>query len=133
MSIRVRSESPSQSKVWRDERPGAQLPLPLQPALAPRGRDRGRLDPPGSVRCRERRDSTVGYLGRLQDRESVGSAKVVMCAVFARPPPSGFLLRRPRRNSEDVVIPLTLPCLPGMGSSLTKYASVALPITCRVI
>src|SRR5271163_3826240 len=52
-SIRVRSESPSRSKAWRDERLGVQLRLPHQPAIEPRARDRERLDPPVSARRHE--------------------------------------------------------------------------------
>src|SRR2546422_4551115 len=63
-SIRVRSESPSRSTAWRDERPGVQLRLPLQPAIAPSARDRGRLDPQASVRDRKstRLNSSHGYI-----------------------------------------------------------------------
>src|SRR6267143_275910 len=93
-----------------DERPGVQLRLPFQLAIAPSGRDRGRLDPPVSVRCRERGASGVGRLARSQDLESADLAKVVTCAAFALLPPSDFRPRRPRRNSEDVVIPFPLPC-----------------------
>src|SRR6266853_1338897 len=94
---------------WRDERPGAQLRLPLQPAIAPGGRARERLDPQESVRCRERYASGVGHLPRLQDPESAGSTKVVTCVVFALPPPLDFPPRQLRRNSENVVIPFRLP------------------------
>src|SRR6266403_2482413 len=111
----------------RDERPGVQLRLPHQPALAPSGRDRERLDPPVSVRYRERGASGVGRLARSQDLESADSTKVVTCAAFALLPPSDFPPRRPRRNSEDVVIPFPLPCLQSIAPSLTKYASTALP------
>src|SRR5438876_2483213 len=97
--------------AWRDERPGVQLWLPLQPAIALSGRDRERLDPPVSVRCRERCASAVGRRPRLQDLESAGSTKAVTCAVFALLLQSGFLPRQPRRNSEDAVIPSRLPCL----------------------
>src|SRR5438094_7110081 len=97
--------------AWRDERPGVQLRLPLQPATARRGRDRGRLDPPVSVRCRERCVSAVGRRPHLQGPESAGSTKVVTCAVFVLLPPSDFPPRQPRRNSEDVLIPCPLPCL----------------------
>src|SRR6266404_3189127 len=99
--------------AWADERPAAQLRLPLQPAIALSGRDRERLDPPVSVRCRERCASAVGHRPPLQDPESAGSTKVVTCAVFALLPPSDFLPRQPRRNSENVVIPfpLPLPCM----------------------
>src|SRR6267143_580613 len=108
--------------AWRDELRGVQLRLPLQPAIALSGRDRERLDPPVSVRYRERCASAVGHGPRLQDPESAGSTKVVTCAVFALLRPSDFLPRQPRRNSEDVVIPFPLPCLRGIDASLTKYA-----------
>src|SRR5229473_8166064 len=91
--------------AWRDERPGVQLHLPLQPAIALSGRDRERLDPPVSVRYRELFASGVGRPPRPQDLESADLAKVVTCAAFALLPPSDFPPRRPRRNSEDVVIP----------------------------
>src|SRR5208282_4736396 len=52
-STRVRSESPSKSKAWRDERLGVQLRLPHRPAIEPRARDRERLDPPVSARLHE--------------------------------------------------------------------------------
>ena|ERR1700730_5820125 len=41
--------------------------------------------------------------------ESADSTKVVTCAAFALPPPSDFLPRQPRRNTEDVVIPFPTP------------------------
>ena len=44
---------PEALRILRDERPGAQLQLLLLPAIAPRERDRGRLDPPVLVRFRE--------------------------------------------------------------------------------
>src|SRR5229473_7267361 len=113
--------------AWRDERPGAQRRLPLQPAIAPSERDRERIDLPVSVRCRERCASGVGHLPPPQDLESADSTKVVRCAVFALPPPLDFPPRRPRRNSEDVVIPFSLPCPLSIAPSLTKYASMALP------
>src|ERR1700730_337704 len=97
--------------VWRDERPGVQLRLPLQPALAPRGRVRESLDLPASVRYLERGASGVARLPRPQDLESADSMKVATCAVFALLPPLDFPPRRLRRNNEDVVIPLPLPCL----------------------
>src|SRR5258705_11469233 len=109
-----------------DDRPGGQLPLPLQPAIAPSGRDRERLDLQASVRCRERCASGVGRLPRPQDPESAGSTKVARCAGFALLPPSDFPPRRPRRNTEDVVIPFSLPCMRSIAPSLTKYASTAL-------
>src|SRR5216684_5823108 len=112
--------------AWRDERPGAQLRLPLLPAIAPSERDRERLDPPVSVRCRERGVSRVAHLPRPQDLESDDLAKVVTCAAFALLPPSDFPPRRPRQNSEDVVIPFSLPCLRSIAPSVTKYASTAL-------
>src|ERR1700737_252371 len=96
--------------VWRDERPGVQLRLPLPPARALSGRDRERLDPPVSLRCRERCAAAVGHRLRLQDPESADSTKVATCAAFALLPPSGFPRRQPRRSSEDVVIPFPLPC-----------------------
>src|SRR4029077_13681642 len=113
--------------AWRDERPGVQLRLPLQPAIAPSGRDRERLDPPVSVRCRERGVSRVAHLPRPPDPESADLAKVGTCAVFALLPPSDFPPRRPPRNSEDVVTPFPLPCSCSIAPSLTKYASAALP------
>src|SRR5882762_4582240 len=113
--------------AWRGERPGVPLRLPLQPAIAPSGRDRERLDPPVSVRCRERGVSRVAHLPRSQDLESADLAKVVTCGAFALLPPSDFPRRRPRRNSEDVVVPFPLPCLQSIAPSLTKYASTALP------
>src|ERR1700730_9578684 len=97
--------------AWRDERPGVQLQLPLRPATAPRGRDRGTPHPPVSVRSRERGVSRVAHLLRPQDLESAGSTKVVTCGVFALLPPSDFLPRQPRRSSEDVVIPFPTPML----------------------
>src|SRR6266576_2100930 len=96
--------------AWRGERPGVQLRLPLQPAIALSGRDRERLDPPASVRCRGRCASAVGYRPHLRDPESAGLTKVVTCAVFAPLPPSDFLPRQPLRNSGGVVIPFPLPC-----------------------
>src|SRR5438128_8184187 len=107
--------------AWRDERPGVQLRLPLQPAIALSGRDRERLAPPVSVRCRERGASGVGRLPRLQGLESADSAKVATCAVVALPPPSDFLPRQPRRNSADVVIPFfRRPISPEHSSQLNK-------------
>src|ERR1700735_1815409 len=53
-SIRVRLESPLRNMAWRDEQPGEPLRLLLQPAIAPSGRVRGRLDLRASVRYRER-------------------------------------------------------------------------------
>src|SRR5579864_9015753 len=113
--------------AWRDERPGVQLHLPLQPAIAPRGRDQGKLDPQVSARCRELFASGVGHPPRPQDLESADSAKVATCAALAGLPPSGFPLRLPRRSSEDVVVPFPLPCSGSIAASLTKYASTALP------
>src|SRR6266566_321316 len=109
--------------AWRDERPGVQLRLPLQPAIALSGRDRERLDPPVSGRRRERCASAVGRPPRLQDPESAGSTKVVTCAVFALLPPSDFLPQQPRRSSEDVAIPFPLPCLRGIAAQLNKVCS----------
>src|ERR1700693_2904411 len=89
---------------------GEQLRLPLQPATAPSGRVRERLDLRVSVRYRERGASGVGRPPRPQDFESAGSTKVVTCAVFALLPPSDFRPRQPQQNNEDVVIPFPLPC-----------------------
>src|ERR1700676_3442477 len=97
--------------AWRGEPPGVQLRLPLQPALAPSGRDREKLRPPVSVRCRERGVSRAARLPRPQDLESAGLAKVAKCAVSALLPRSDFPPRQPPRNSVGVVIPLPLPCL----------------------
>src|SRR5437870_12884787 len=108
--------------AWQDERPGEQLRLPLQPAIAPSGRDQGRHDLPASVQCRERGVSREACLPRPQDLESAGSKMVVTCAVVALPLPLDFPPRRPQRNSEDVVIPFLLPCLESIDASLTKYA-----------
>src|SRR5580700_10109634 len=119
-SIRVPSESPSRSTAWQDERPGEQLRLPLQPAIAPSGRVRERLDLQVSVRYRERGASGVARLPHPQGLESADSTKVVTCAAFALPPPSDFLPRQPRRSSEDVVIPFPLPCFRGIGCQLNK-------------
>src|ERR1700720_4732612 len=109
--------------AWRDERPGVQPRLPLQPAIAPSGRDRERLDPPVSVRYRELFASGVGRPPRPRDLESADSTRVAKCAAFAGLPPSGFPRRQPRRSIEDVVIPFPLPCLGSIDASLTKYAS----------
>src|SRR6266446_5375980 len=114
--------------AWRDQRPGVQLRLPLQPAIAPRERDRERLVPPVSGRCRELFASRVGHRPRPQDLESAGSTKAATCAAFAALPPSGFPRRPPRRSNEDAAIPFVLPCLRSMATSLTKYASTALLI-----
>src|SRR6201993_1991396 len=114
--------------VWRDERPGVQLPLPFQPATVMSGRDLEGRDPPVSVRYRELFVSGVRSPLRLQDLESADSTKVATCAAFAVLPPSGFPLRLPRRSNEDVVVPFPLPCLRSIAISLTKYASTALPI-----
>src|SRR6202166_3508212 len=113
--------------AWQDERPGEQLRLPLQPAIAPSGRVRERLDLRVSVRYRERGASGVARLPRPQGLESADSTKVVTCAAFALLPPSDFPPRRPRRNSADVVVPFSLLCLRSIAPSLTKYASTALP------
>src|SRR5229473_1800575 len=96
--------------AWRDERPGVQPQLPLQPAIAPRGRVRERPDLPVSVRCREHGVSRVAHPPHPRDLESAGLTKVVTCAAFALLPPSDFRPRQPPRNTEDVVIPLPLPC-----------------------
>src|SRR5271163_4648126 len=95
----------------RDERPGEPLRLPLQPAIAPSGRDPERLDLPVSVRCRERGGSRAARPPRPPDLGSAGLAMVATCAVLALLPRSHFLPQRPRRNSGDVVIPFSLPCL----------------------
>ena len=84
-----------------------------------RGRVRERLGLPVSVRCRERGVSRVAHLPRPQDLESADSTKVVTCAVFALPP-SDFPLQRPRRSSEDVVIPFPLPMLEKHCSKFNK-------------
>src|ERR1700733_6282271 len=97
--------------AWRDERPGAQPQRPRQPAIAPRGRVRERPDPPVSGRCRELFESGVARPPGPQDLESADLAKVVTYAAFALLPPSGFLPRQLRRNSEDVVIPFSTPML----------------------
>src|SRR2546422_11056035 len=97
--------------AWRDERPGVQLHLPLQHAIATSGRDRERRDPPVSVRYRELFASGVRYPPRPQDLESADSTKVATCAAFAVPPPSDFPRRQPRRSNEDVVIPFPHPML----------------------
>ena len=81
---------PMRSMASRDERPGVQLLLPLQPAIAPSGRVRERLALPVSVRCRERGVSRVAHLPRPQDLESADLVKVVTCAAFALLPPSDF-------------------------------------------
>src|ERR1700756_5644983 len=91
--------------VWRDERPGVQLPLPFQLAIAMSGRDRERPGPPVSGRHRELFASEVGCPPRPQDLESADSTKAATCAAFAVLPPSGFPRRQPRRSSEDVVVP----------------------------
>src|SRR5882724_12643287 len=115
--------------VWQDQRPGEQLHLPLQPAIALSGRVRERFDLPVLARYRELFASGVGRLPRPQDLESAGSTKVATCAAFAVLPQSGFPRRQPRRSSEDVVVPFSLPCLPSIASSLTKYASTARPMS----
>src|SRR5580704_11139931 len=95
-SILFRLESPSRIMAWRDERLGEQLRLPLQPAIAPSGRVREKLDLRASVRCRERGASGVARLPRPQGPEFAYSTKVVTCAAFAVLPPSDFRLRQPR-------------------------------------
>src|ERR1700730_7004318 len=97
--------------AWRDQRPGVQLRLPLQPATAMTGRDRERRAPPVSVRYRELFALGVECPPRPQDLESADSTKAATCAAFAVLPPSGCPRRPPRRSNEDVVIPLPLPCL----------------------
>src|ERR1700730_16849447 len=119
-SIRVRSESPSRSMAWQDERPGERLRLPLHPAIAPSGHVRERLDLRVSVRYRERGASAVGCQSLPQGLESADSTKVVTCAAFALPPPSDFLPPQPRRSSEDVVIPFPLPMLAKHCSKFNK-------------
>src|SRR5437899_11917200 len=114
--------------AWRDERPAVQLRLPLQPAIAPPGRDRERLDPPVSVRCRELCASGVVRPPLPQDLESAGSTKVVTCAVFALLRPSDFLPRQPRRNSENVVIPIPTPMLVRHRCQLNKVCPNSRPI-----
>src|ERR1700719_4519094 len=104
----------------QNERPGEQLRLPLQPAIAPSGRVRERLDLRVSVRCRERGASGVARLPRPQGLESADSTKVVTCAAVAPPPPSDFLPRQPRRSSEDVVIPFSLTMLAKHCSKFNK-------------
>src|ERR1700735_3855693 len=94
-----------------DERPGVQLALPLQPAIAPNARDRERLDPPASAQSLERGVSAIGSLARSQDLEFADSTKAVTCAAFVLLPPSDFLPRRPRRNSGSAVIPFSAPML----------------------
>src|SRR5467141_4344943 len=91
--------------AWRDQRPGGQLRLLLQPAITLSGRDRERPDPPVSGRHRELFASEVGCPPRPQDLESADSTKAATCAAFAALPPSGFPRRQPRRSSEDAVIP----------------------------
>src|SRR5213593_4290169 len=113
--------------AWRDQRPGVQLRLPLQPVITLSGRDQERLDPPVSGRRRELFASEVGCPPRPQDLESADSTKAATCAAFAALPPSDFPSRKPRRSNEDVVIPFQLPCLGSIATSLTKYASTALP------
>src|ERR1700738_803634 len=106
--------------AWRDERPGAQLQLPLQPAIAPSGRDRGRLDPPVSGRRRELFASEVGCPPRPQDLESADSTKAATYAAFAALPPLGFPRRQPRRSSEDAAIPFIPPCSRSIAPQPTK-------------
>src|SRR5258708_40198868 len=109
--------------AYWDERPGERLPLPRLPAIAPSARDPERFDPRASVRSRERGASGVGRLARSQDLESVDLTKVVRCAAFALLPPSDFRPRRPRRNSEGVVIPLSTPMLMRHRYQLNKVCS----------
>src|SRR5580704_10296923 len=103
-----------------DERPGVQLALPLQPAIAPNARDQERLDPRASAQSRERGASAVGSLARSQDLESVDSTKAVTCAAFVLLPPSDFLPRRPLRNSGSAVIPFSAPMLARHRCQLNK-------------
>src|SRR5580704_725176 len=116
-----------------DERPGELLRLPRLPAIAPSGRVRERLGLRVSVLRRERAVSRVAHLPRPQDLESADLAKAATCVAFAPLPPSDFSPRRPRRNSADVVIPFSLPCLRSSAPSLTKYVSTALqPAACAI-
>ena len=55
--------------------PASSFGLPLQPAIAPSGRDRERFDPRTSARSRERGASAVGRLVRSQDHESADSSE----------------------------------------------------------
>src|SRR6267154_6511114 len=97
--------------AWRDQRPGVQLHLPLQPATAMSGRDQERRDPPVSGRYHALFASGVGHPPRPQDLESADSTKVATCAGFAVLPPSDFPRRQQRRSNEDVVIPFPTPML----------------------
>src|SRR5260370_37706745 len=106
--------------AYWDERPGERLPLPRLPAIAPSARDPERFDPRESVRSRERGASGVGRPALSQDLESVDSTTVATCAAFALLPPLDFLLRRPRRNSEGVVIPFFTPILVRYRCQLNK-------------
>src|SRR3989442_14851431 len=110
--------------VWQDGRPAVQFRLPLQPALARLGRDRGRLVPRLLVPCHEHYGPAIGRLFRPQDLESADSARGTTCAGFL-PPPSGFSPPRLRQNNKDALIPFPLPSFPGIGPSLTKYVSTA--------
>src|SRR5258708_33463508 len=101
--------------------------MPFPRGRAKRGGGGEGRDPPVSIRCRERGASGVGRLPRPQDRESAGSTKVETYATFALLPRSDFPRRRPRQNSEGVVIPWPLPCIWSIAPSVTKYASTARP------
>src|ERR1700720_1633462 len=114
--------------AWRDQRPGVQLRLPLNPAITLWGGGRERRAPPVSGRRRELFASEVGCPLRPQDLESADSTKAATCEEFAVLPPSGFPRRQPRRSIEDAAIPFVLPCSRSMAPSLTKYASAALLI-----
>src|SRR5438128_12415954 len=116
--------------AWQDERPGEQLRLPLQPAIAPSARDQRRHDLPASVQCRERGVSREACLPRPQDLESAGSKMVATCAVVALPLPLDFPPRRPQRNSEDVVIPFPAPMLRKHRCQLNKVCSNPATNTC---
>src|SRR5271156_6455088 len=52
-STRVRSESPSKSKAWGDDRLGVPLRPPHRPERDPPARDRKSLAPPVSARLHE--------------------------------------------------------------------------------
>src|SRR2546426_12739570 len=106
--------------VGGNERPGARRGRRLNPGIAPWGGDREGRAPPVSVRCGERGVSRVAPLPPPQDLESADSTKVVTCEVFALLPPSDFPPRRPRRNSENVVIPFPRPISLKHGSQLNK-------------
>src|ERR1700722_17502006 len=116
--------------AWRGEQRGGQLQLPLAPAIARCGRVRERLDLPVSVRYRERDASRVARLPRSQGPESAGLAKVATCAAFALLPPRDSPHRRPRRNSEGVVVPLPTNILQRHGCSAYKVSLVDATTSC---